>query len=86
MTGLWDIYKYAIEDKYSFRPPMETSIQPHQFQHWFERVEQFVDLVSIMFPKAFKMWRFVHYCNVKFLTSHRLNSGRVVRFGYAQPA
>jgi hypothetical protein len=65
MTGLWDILKWAIEDKYALRPVEEVSVQPYHLYQWLERAEKFVDLVQSMFPKTFTMWRFLHYCRVK---------------------
>lgn len=56
--------KWAIDDKYALRPPHETSVQRHQLHQWLERAEIFVDMIQSMFPKAFLMWRYAHYCQV----------------------
>lgn len=58
--------KWALEDKYALRPPKETFIQSHQLHLWIERAEKFVDIIHSMFPNAFFMWRFLHYCKVTF--------------------
>ena len=63
--GLWDILKWALEDKYAFRPIEETSVQSYHLHQWLERAEKFVDLVQSMFPNTFTMWRFLHYCKVR---------------------
>ena len=36
-VGLWDILKWAIEDKYAFRPVEEISIQSYHLHQWLER-------------------------------------------------
>jgi hypothetical protein len=63
-VGLWDLMKWALEDKYALRPPKKTFIQSHQLHLWIERAEKFVDIIHSMFPNAFLMWRFLHYCQV----------------------
>lgn len=77
--GLWDLMKWTIEDKYALRPPRETFVQTHQLHQWLERVEMYVDMVGSMFPKAFVMWRFLHYCRVTLSNvSELIHIGRLV--------
>ena len=63
MEGLWDLAGWVKDDAYAFAP-VRTSVEPERLDHWLDRAEQFVDIVSGIFPDTFMLWRTLHYCVV----------------------
>jgi hypothetical protein len=61
--GLWDLAGWIRDDAYAAAPVL-VSVQPERLDHWIDRAEQFVDMVTEMFPQAFTVWRSLHYCVV----------------------
>jgi hypothetical protein len=62
-AGLWDLAGWVKDDAYDF-VPVRTSVEPERLEHWIDRAEQFVDIVSGIFPGTFMVWRTLHYCVV----------------------
>jgi hypothetical protein len=63
IVGLWDLAGYIKEDAYA-AAPVVNRVEPERIEHWIERGETFVDMVTEMFPDAFTVWRTLHYCVV----------------------
>jgi hypothetical protein len=62
-TGLWDLAGWVKDDAYDF-VPVRTSVEPERLEHWIDRAEEFVDIISGIFPGTFMVWRTLHYCVV----------------------
>jgi hypothetical protein len=62
-AGLWDLAGWVKQDAFNYAP-IVNSVAQERLEHWLDRAEEFLDIITGIFPDTFLLWRSLHYCVV----------------------